>query len=109
MGFPGKFSQIAWPILKDYFSDIEQNYGTSGASPYSDGITDFITGLNTAITDVQTDGNFTAYLNYLDPMLTKEEAQDLYYGADLASKLLTIKNEVDPDCVFWNPQAICAN
>ncbi|RDW65494.1 hypothetical protein BP5796_10186 [Coleophoma crateriformis] len=88
---------------------VFQNYGTSGTAAYTQGITEFVTGLNTAITDVQTDGDFSAYLNYLDPMLSKQDAQDLYYGADLAAQLLTIKNQVDPDCVFWNPQSICAN
>jgi hypothetical protein len=30
----------------------------------------------------------------------------LYYGVETYSKLLAIQNEVDPDFLFWNPQAV---
>ncbi|KAL9114221.1 MAG: hypothetical protein Q9227_001643 [Pyrenula ochraceoflavens] len=87
---------------------VFQNYASApDVGTYSQSQTDFIAGLNTAITNVQTDGNFGAYLNYQDPLLTPQQASDLYYGADLAAKLATYKKELDPKCVFWNPQAIC--
>jgi FAD/FMN-containing dehydrogenase len=55
---------------------------------------------------VQPDGDFLAYPNYLDPALTPEEAADLYYGPATYDKLVKIKRDVDPEAVFWNPQAI---
>ena len=66
----------------------------------------FIDGLNSAVTDAQPDGDFGAYSNYVDPRLSAQEAHRLYYGKPLYDKLLSIKNQVDPKAIFWNPQAI---
>ena len=35
-----------------------------------------------------------------------DQSIDLYYGVEAYGKLLAIKNEVDPDFLFWNPQAV---
>ncbi len=66
----------------------------------------FIDGLNRALTDAQPDGDFSAYVNYVDPSLTAPQAHRLYYGNELYQKLLAIKREIDPQGIFWNPQAI---
>lgn len=66
----------------------------------------FVNGLNTALTSAQPNGDFLAYPNYLDPELTPTEAARLYYGITTYKKLTKIKNTVDPNAIFWNPQAI---
>ena len=85
-----------------------QNIGSSAnrLPPFSPEITTFVNGLNTALTAAQPDGDFLAYPNYLDPALTPQEAADLYYGPAAYNKLVSIKRDVDPEAVFWNPQAI---
>ncbi|KAF1992405.1 Glucooligosaccharide oxidase [Aulographum hederae CBS 113979] len=65
---------------------------------------DFITGLSQAVTQNRTD--FGAYLNYVDPSLSAEEAYQLYYGQELYDRLVEIKRLVDPYNLFWNPQTI---
>lgn len=73
--------------------------------PYSPEITTFVDGLNMALTAAQPDGDFLAYPNYLDPMLSLEAAR-LYYGPTTYSKLAKIKRDVDSEVLFWNPRAI---
>ena len=81
---------------------VFQNYG------YSTSSTNFINGLNDAIIKAQPQTNFGAYLNYVDPSYDAATAHKLYYGDDLYARLLTLKKKVDPNNVFWNPQAIGA-
>ncbi|KAJ4365375.1 hypothetical protein N0V95_000522 [Ascochyta clinopodiicola] len=85
-----------------------QNIGSSAnrLPPFSQEITTFVDGLNTALTAAQPNGDFLAYPNYLDPTLTPKEAADLYYGPATYNKLVNIKRNVDPEAIFWNPQAI---
>lgn len=85
-----------------------QNYGytSNNLPPYSEDITPFVEGLNAAVIRAQPEANFDAYLNYVDPSLSAEEAHKEYYGPDLYAQLLRIKRKVDPKQVFWNPQAI---
>ncbi|CZR56892.1 related to reticuline oxidase precursor; berberine bridge enzyme [Phialocephala subalpina] len=87
---------------------VFQNYGYTANSlpPWDDKITVLIDNLNDAITNAQPDGNFTAYLNYVDPDLSPAMAAQDYYGASTYDKLLGLKSEYDPAFVFWNPQAI---
>ncbi|KAI9789690.1 MAG: hypothetical protein M1816_005865 [Peltula sp. TS41687] len=87
---------------------VFQNYGSSsnGQPPFSNDIITFISGMNTAVTRAQPDARFEAYLNYVDPTLSPQQAHDLYYGAGLYARLLNLKRRVDPKQVFWNPQAI---
>jgi hypothetical protein len=68
----------------------------------------FIQGLTDAIVDAQPETEFGAYLNYVDPSLSAEEAHKLYYGEELYERLLEVKEQVDPNNVFWNPQTIGA-
>lgn len=111
-GGPGsKINQIS--PNESAYSDREalwvfQNYGYSSNNlpPFDPAIIPLIDGLNNATTALQPDGDFTAYLNYVDPDLTAQEAAVLYYGPETYDKLLKIKAEFDPGFVFWNPQAI---
>lgn len=64
--------------------------------------------MNDDIIEAQPDGNFKAYLNYVDPTYTAEEAHELYYGDELYARLSSIKQTFDPREVFWHPQAIRA-
>ena len=65
-------------------------------------------GIVDSITQFQTETKFGGYANYADAKLTKQQAWELYYGAAHIERLNTIKDLVDPDRVFWNPQAIRA-
>lgn len=87
---------------------VFQNYGytSTGKPPFDSSIIALIDGLNNATTALQPDGDFTAYLNYVDPDLSAYEAAELYYGPETYDKLLKIKAEIDQNFVFWNPQAI---
>lgn len=81
---------------------VFQNYG------YTTSSTNFINGLNDAIIKAQPQTSFGAYLNYVDPSYDAATAHKLYYGDALYAKLLALKKKVDPNSVFWNPQAIGA-
>ncbi|KAI9887595.1 MAG: hypothetical protein M1823_000579 [Watsoniomyces obsoletus] len=86
---------------------VVQNYGyVDEGVPFQPEMVSFIDGLNNALTNTQPDGDFSAYVNYVDPSLSAPEAHRLYYGDELYRKLLAIKREVDPQEIFWNPQAI---
>ena len=65
-----------------------------------------VEGLNAAVEDAQPDGDFSAYLNYIDPELDATTAARLYYGAETYNRLLELKREFDPGFVLWNPQAV---
>lgn len=65
-----------------------------------------VEGLNAAVEDAQPDGDFSAYLNYIDPELDATTAARLYYEAETYNRLLELKREFDPGFVFWNPQAV---
>ena len=87
---------------------VLQHYGYTAntGSPYPPASLDFVTGLNTAITSAMPDTDFPAYLNYVDPSLTAEQAHDLYYSPETYDRLLGIKKVVDPRNVFSNPQSV---
>lgn len=87
---------------------VFQNYGytSNGLLPFDPSAMALIEDLNDAITSSQPSGDFGAYLNYVDPSLTARQAAALYYGPETYGRLLKIKKQVDPDFVFWNPQAI---
>ncbi|RPA82533.1 FAD-binding domain-containing protein [Ascobolus immersus RN42] len=53
----------------------------------------------------QPETNFSAYPNYVDPSLKKEDALRLYYGPQL-ERLKQIKRKVDKNDMFWNPQSV---
>jgi len=87
---------------------VFQNWGYSqnNLPPLDPAIIGIVDGLNDAITKVQTDGDFSSYMNYVDPDLSPMEAAQQYYGAATYDKLLGIKIVVDPEFTFWNPQAV---
>ncbi|KAK7394042.1 hypothetical protein QQX98_013173 [Neonectria punicea] len=64
-----------------------------------------VKGFRESITKTMEDGDWGMYANYVDTELDSETAQKLYYGGNL-ERLRKIKGDVDPDEVFWNPQAI---
>ncbi|RKF54679.1 Berberine bridge enzyme-like 15 [Erysiphe neolycopersici] len=83
-----------------------QNYGFSLSPPYNEAITPQVQGMNDVIIRAQPDTKFVGYLNYLDPQLSPDEAADQYYGNSTYNRLLGIKNKIDPNFIFWNPQAV---
>lgn len=87
---------------------VIQNYGytADGLPPWDPQLTVLVDGLNEAITSPQPDGNFSGYLNYVDPDLTAADAHREYYGAATYDTLVALKRKYDPASVFWNPQAI---
>jgi hypothetical protein len=78
---------------------VLQNYGYGSAI-------DFVNGINNAIIKAQPQTSFGAYLNYVDPTYDAATAHKLYYGDGVYSRLAALKKQVDPQSVFWNPQAI---
>lgn len=81
---------------------VLQNYGYTQAS------VEFVNGINQVIVDAQRETNFGAYLNYVDPTYDAKTAHELYYGDEVYARLAALKKEVDPQSVFWHPQAIGA-
>ncbi|KAE8843865.1 hypothetical protein HRS9122_04968 [Pyrenophora teres f. teres] len=81
---------------------VLQNYGYRAES------VDFINGINQAIIDAQPQTSFGAYLNYVDPSYDAATAHKMYYGDYVYGKLAPLKKRLDPQNVFWNPQAIGA-
>jgi hypothetical protein len=59
-----------------------------------------------AVVDAQPQTTFGAYLNYVDPSYTAEEAHRVYYGEEIYGRLASLKKQLDPHSVYWNPQAI---
>jgi hypothetical protein len=66
----------------------------------------WLDGLSNAMTSQMPGVEFGAYLNYVDPTLTADQAHALYYGTDVYNRLKGIKTVVDPNNVFSNPQSI---
>ncbi|CBX96933.1 hypothetical protein LEMA_P100640.1 [Plenodomus lingam JN3] len=79
---------------------VLQNYGMTGAS------LDFVNGINNAVIKAQPQTKFGAYLNYLDPSYDAATAHQLYYGDAVYARLAALKRQVDPQSVFWHPQAV---
>lgn len=86
-----------------------QNYGFVGADQtFPEAGIEFMDGLNGAITDVlEEEGvEYGAYINYADPTLGADEANHLYYGDEIVSRLKGLKGVLDPGNVFAHPQSI---
>ena len=86
-----------------------QNYGFVGAGEiFPETGIDFMNGLNGAITDVlASEGvEYGAYINYADPTLGADEANRLYYGDAIVSRLKGLKAILDPGNIFAHPQSI---
>jgi FAD/FMN-containing dehydrogenase len=91
-------------LILPFFLGVIQHYGNINATvPVVD--LNFVDGLNSAITNA-TNATFGAYLNYIDPTLTRDEAKELYYGEALYSNLSMLKSKYDPKNTFWNPLSI---
>lgn len=87
---------------------VFQNYGNTATTlpPYDPATTKIVDALNDVVVNAQPDGDFTMYLNYIDPDLNAMTAAEEYYGATTYNKLLLLKKEYDPGFVFWNPQSV---
>ncbi|KAL8786508.1 MAG: hypothetical protein Q9213_002735 [Squamulea squamosa] len=82
---------------------VVQHYTTT-PSPADGGeqrALDFVNGLNDAL-----GMGFGGYPNYVDPELSAKEAHEKYFSTAVYERLLKIKRAVDPESVFWNPQAV---
>lgn len=66
----------------------------------------FIDGLNVALTEEMPQTTFGAYLNFVDPELTKREAHAVYYGEGTYGRLVGGKRTWDRGGLFWNPQSV---
>ncbi|KAI9853077.1 MAG: hypothetical protein M1838_001578 [Thelocarpon superellum] len=77
-----------------------------GSADVTDAMIGYISNLVHALESPQSNGDFAAYANYVDPLLDATTAHQLYYGPETYQKLLNIKNQVDPQRLFWNPQTI---
>jgi len=82
------------------------SYTHNTGSPFPPADFGFVGGLNTAITSAMPDTTFGGYLNYVDPSMSAAEAHSAYYDAPTYARLVSIKHEVDPGNVFWNPQSV---
>ncbi len=84
---------------------VVQNYATVPAAASANGITkptiDFVKGLNEAL-----GMGYGGYPNYVDPELSASQAHGVYYSEGVYERLRGVKRSVDPEGVFWNPQAV---
>jgi len=80
----------------DGSAPLNQAYPSSGIK--------FINKLNDAMTNNLPE--YAAYLNYVDPTYTREQAHKLYYGAEVSERLSKLKAILDPNNVFQNPHSI---
>ncbi|KAK4666351.1 hypothetical protein QC763_0071970 [Podospora pseudopauciseta] len=76
---------------------LDQNFPQRGIQ--------FLDGLNDAMTSAM-NRSYNACLNYIDPELDTDEAWHLYYGKPLFERLKSLKRDLDPGDIFWNPQSI---
>ncbi|KAL8820944.1 MAG: hypothetical protein Q9223_000932 [Gallowayella weberi] len=84
---------------------VVQHYSTTppAASGGANRAIEFVNGLNDALGT----GN-PGYPNYVDPELSASEAHNVYFSREIYDRLVRIKAVVDPEGVFWNPQAVGA-
>lgn len=99
-----KDSTFAGYSHRDTFWGVWHNTWADKDVPFPDAGLLFLDGLNDALTNELED--WAAYINHVDPRLTRGEAHQLYYGQKLYLKLRKLKDELDPEDVFWNPHSI---
>jgi len=95
-----------------FYSDTVNN------APYPPAGIPYMNAMVASLTSDMKPEEIKAYTCYVDPSLSAEEAHMQYYGNDAwdgtpgaegrLDRLLRIKNEVDPEKILWNPQAIGA-
>lgn len=85
---------------------VFENFGMAVNGTFDPNTIALVDGVVNSVTKAQPDGDFAAYLNYIDPELDAREAARLYYGAETYNRLLRLKKRFDPGFVFWNPQAV---
>ncbi|KAK4182543.1 Glucooligosaccharide oxidase [Podospora australis] len=84
---------------------VVQNYGSAPMNQqFPKAGLAFLDSLNGAMTSAMPE--YAAYLNYIDPSYSREQAYRLYYGEELFKRLKELKKQLDPKDVFWNPQSI---
>ena len=99
--FDSDFS--AYPERNTLWVAQHYSYVPSNDTFPVEGLT-FVSGLNEALTKYLP--QYGACVNYVDASLSLEEAHDLYYGKELYSRLKKIKDKLDPNNIFANPQSI---
>lgn len=82
------------------------SYSRSHFPPLLNSTISFISGLTSSLVTAQPQTCFGAYINYVDPLLSANEANRLYFGHKIHARLKSLKKELDASEVFWNPQSI---
>ncbi|KAI5818346.1 hypothetical protein BZA77DRAFT_277506 [Pyronema omphalodes] len=82
---------------------VLQFYGSTASTqpPFNNQIMTFVKSIVRALGEEAE--NLSAYAPYSDPELTQAEAQQRYWGASVP-RLKTIKSQVDPKGILYNPQ-----
>jgi len=57
------------------------------------------------ITDHMEESDWGMYVNYADPQLSQEQAMEYYWRQNLG-RLRSIKKQVDPGELFYNPLGV---
>jgi len=84
---------------------VAQHYASAPMdTPFPDEGHQYLEGLNEALT--RGVSRYGAYLNYVDASLSLEKSHGLYYDTDLCRRLEGLKEKMDPENVFANPQSI---
>ena len=96
----------SFPHRSSLFSFQHYSYTGDYSDPFPSNIIPFTQGLNDVLPNAMPNVEWPSYINYIDSQLTAAEAHAVYFGNETYSRLLSIKNEVDPTRVFWNPQAV---
>ncbi|CUS09179.1 unnamed protein product [Tuber aestivum] len=114
--YGGKYSNIAAQdpagssyAIRDSFFTFQLYSNIDGANPpvtaYPPWGFEYMNEMSRSITEPQPETKFQAYVNYVDPSLSPQEAHELYYGSNY-QRLRELKGRYDPELLFWNPQAI---
>ena len=81
-------------------------YSTNHLPPLLDSTKAVITRLTRAVRAGVPASSLGAEPNYHDPDMARDTAHSLHYGEAAMKRLETLKSEIDPSEVFWNPQSI---
>ncbi|EFY84859.1 hypothetical protein J3459_017514 [Metarhizium acridum] len=84
---------------------LYQFFGVGTPSQYPDDGFAVLQRFRDSITNTLADGDWGMYPNYIDTQLDVDTAQKLYWGKNLL-RLRSIKADLDPRQVFWNPHGV---